>query len=223
MNSEEISNKFYQTLGTAGMSALTTPDKNTAYIKFLSRLLPKDGRILDCACGYGRLTIPLAQKGFAIEGVDIADNLIADAINFAAKANLAINFTIGNMCALPYQDNSFAYVICMWSSFLHLLTVQDQLTALCEMLRVTQPTGTILLDLPCPKEALKELQQHATAIDTQQRVFKNMIAGVENTTYFHDKQSIKALLDQIDTCTYELKMQAIGMRRIRFIVEIVKK
>lgn len=223
MNSEKTSNEFCQTLGTAGMSALTTPDKNTAYIKFLSRLLPKSGKVLDCACGYGRLTIPLAQKGFAIEGVDIAENLIADAKNFAAKASLAIKFTIGDMRALPYQDNSFAYVLCMWSSFNHLLTQHDQLTALREMLRVTQPTGTILLDLPCPKEALKELQQHATAIDQEQRVFKNMIADVENTTYFHDKQSIKALLDQIDTCTYELKMQAIGMRRIRFIVEIIKK
>jgi len=223
MDSKQLSNTFYQTLGTAGMSALTTPDKNTAYIKFLSRLLPKEGRILDCACGYGRLTIPLAQKGFAVEGVDCAENLIADAKSFAAKSNLAINFIIGDMCALPYQDNSFAYVMCMWSSFNHVLTQQDQFSALREMLRVTQPTGTILLDLPCPKEALKELQQNATAIDQEQRVFKNMIANVENTTYFHDKQSIKALLDQIDTCTYELKMQAIGMRRIRFIVEITKK
>lgn len=44
------------------------------YIKYLS--LCQGERILELACGSGRLTIPLAKKGYKITGVDISESMI---------------------------------------------------------------------------------------------------------------------------------------------------
>src|SRR3989304_5405705 len=95
-----ISKAFYKKLGAMGMASLTSLKQDLASIKFLSKILPKHGKILDCACGYGRLTIPLAQKGFKVHGIDLAPNLIKTAKDFAKKEHVAIDFKTGNMCKL---------------------------------------------------------------------------------------------------------------------------
>lgn len=222
MNSVKTSNVFYQKLGAKGMADLSSQARDDAYIKFLTKKLPKQGKILDCACGYGRLTIPLAQKGFEIYGIDLAPNLIKAAKDLAKKEHVTSDFKTGNMCKLPYKDNTFNAVICMWSSFNHLLTEKDQLEAINEMLRVTVDGGLILIDLPNPKSFTHPKTETGLFIDKDKRLFSDTISGVENVEYFHDKKSVSRLLEKVEGCTYSLNMRSIGKGRTRFVVEIVK-
>jgi len=54
--------------------------------------LKKKDKILDLACGHGRHTIELKQRGFDIDGLDFSDYLLKKAKNFAQHEQLQINF-----------------------------------------------------------------------------------------------------------------------------------
>lgn len=76
------------------------------------------GRILDVPCGTGRLTVALAEMGFALTGFDLTADLLDDARRAAAERQLSATFVQGDMTQLSFQDefdgafcfgNSFAY------------------------------------------------------------------------------------------------------------------
>src|SRR5258708_7041574 len=76
--------------------------------------LTSNARILDVPCGTGRLSIPLAQKGFRVTGIDIAESSIR-MLNELKGAHPvdAIRADI-----LEYQINdTFDLAICMGNSF----------------------------------------------------------------------------------------------------------
>lgn len=57
------------------------PDTETNHeVEFLQRIIEREtktARILDVGCGVGRLTIPLVEHGYLVEGVDISHKSIA--------------------------------------------------------------------------------------------------------------------------------------------------
>ena len=109
---------------------------------FVDRLeIPTGIQVLDVACGTGNCSLPLAQRGATVTGVDIAPNLLAVAREKAAALNLTISFEEGDAEALSYNDNAFDLVT---SSFGVIFAPRHQLAA-TELLRVCQPGGTIAL------------------------------------------------------------------------------
>ena len=77
--SEKISNKTYSKLRAEGLKKLIYKKRTNLYIKFLKNFLVKKDKILDLACGYGRITIPLSKQAYDIEGLDLSQCLIQDA------------------------------------------------------------------------------------------------------------------------------------------------
>ncbi len=105
-------------------------------------------KILDLACGYGRISIPLVERGFEVYGVDISQNLIEQAKQEASKKKVKIEFKVGKFTEIPYPDEFFEGVIIIWSSFCHLLTKTEQIRALKEIKRVLTSGGVVLIDIP---------------------------------------------------------------------------
>ena len=141
--------EFYKKLGTSGLHKRVDQKHQNAYLRFLKKNLPPQGHILDCACGYGRLSIPLSYLGYQVRGIDISPDLIDEAKKRAESCQgTSVAFDLGDMRKLPYDDQSFDAVICMWSSFNELISRHDQDQALHEMMRVIKPGGTILIDVP---------------------------------------------------------------------------
>lgn len=52
------------------------------------------GPILDLACGTGRTTLPLAQAGFEVIGVDMSEPMLARAREKAHELGLAVDFQL---------------------------------------------------------------------------------------------------------------------------------
>jgi len=73
-------------------------------------------KMLDVGCGSGQTAIPSAKKGIHVSGVDIAENLIDAAKQRAAKANLRIQFDVGDAEQLPYHNDSFDTAISMFGA-----------------------------------------------------------------------------------------------------------
>ena len=68
-------------------------------------------RALDLGCGVGRHAIHLAELGFCTFALDGSDGGIAFARAEAADRGLDIDFRVGRMTALPYDTDSFDYVL----------------------------------------------------------------------------------------------------------------
>ncbi len=81
-----------------GLSDLADDEKVKETVDFLcSALSLENGSILfDQCCGVGRLSIPLAQRGIHIVGVDITDSYIDTATQRAESENVQCDFHVGD-------------------------------------------------------------------------------------------------------------------------------
>jgi len=208
MDTFRLAKEQYTELGSKKMALLMNKKRHSANLKFLKQHILKNKRILDLACGYGRLTIPLAKIGYIIEGIDLTPNLIKDAKNNAIKENVNIKFKIGNMCYLPYKDESFDAIICMWSSFNHLLKKIEQKQSLNEIYRTLRPNGLGIIDLPYFGKQKKNIR-------------KEIINGVHIISFAHDKDSILNAIEKSKFNEYKIKKEIIGERK-RLIVYLFK-
>ena len=61
-------------------------------VGFISQQRLTGGRALDVACGVGQNAIWLAQRGFAVDAVDVSPVALAHARHAAARASVTVNF-----------------------------------------------------------------------------------------------------------------------------------
>ena len=73
-------------------------------VEFLIKTMSLNGteRILDLACGFGRHSLALAERGFSVVGVDITPVFIEDAKTSAAEKNLDIEFICSDIRSISY-------------------------------------------------------------------------------------------------------------------------
>ena len=103
---------------------------------------PKEGeRVLDVACGEGVLSLKIAEKGCAVSGIDISEDVVENAKHLAEREGIPCEFKVGSAEDLPYPDEHFDKIICS-SSLEHF---KDDVKALKEMHRVLKPRGKVVL------------------------------------------------------------------------------
>lgn len=109
---------------------------------FVANLDIKPGMtVLDVACGTGNTALPAARAGAIVTGIDIAPNLIEQAIARAAAEGVRAEFEVGDAEDLPYEDASFDAVITMFGA---MFAPRPDVTA-NELKRVTKPGGLIAM------------------------------------------------------------------------------
>lgn len=95
--------------------------------------------ILDAGCGTGIFTADLLDAGADVVGLELSFPMVArSARKLAGRPFHAVT---GDMCALPFADESFDKSI----SVTAIEFIEDAAGALAEMFRVTRPGGPVLL------------------------------------------------------------------------------
>ena len=96
----------------------------------------EDKEILEIACGTGRFTAMLAERGANIIGLDISNAMLAQGREKARRAGVAdhIEFLRGDAARLPFPDDHFDAVFAM--RFFHLADTPAKFMA--EMSRVSK-------------------------------------------------------------------------------------
>ena len=70
------------------------------YTRLLSIYGVQNGRICECACGTGALTIPLHYRGFQMTGIDISREMLWQAAQKSRRRGIAIPFVQQDMKSL---------------------------------------------------------------------------------------------------------------------------
>lgn len=96
-------------------------------------------RVLDVGCGTGVVAIAAARTGASVVGVDLTPELLERARDNALIAGVEIEWHLGDVEQLPFNDAEFDIVV---SQFGHMFAPRPEL-ATREMLRVLRPGGTI--------------------------------------------------------------------------------
>jgi SAM-dependent methyltransferase len=114
----------------------------------LLALLPPPGRrTLDLACGEGRLSRVLAERGHAVVGVEGSPALAAA----AREAAPAIEVLDGDAAALPLPASAVDLIVCSMA----LLNFDDLDGAVREAARVLEPGGRLCFSTVHPSNSLK--------------------------------------------------------------------
>jgi SAM-dependent methyltransferase len=111
--------------------------------------VPRDGLILDLACGIGRISIPLAENGYNVVGLDISPSYIQRANEYAIEDGVSDNtrFVIGDMrklASILFDYAGFDAIVNMWTSMGY-WDEETDLNILRQSLILTKPGGLFVM------------------------------------------------------------------------------
>ncbi len=110
-------------------------------------------KVLDLACGHGRIANRLAERGAEVTGLDASDLFLRSAREEAVQLGLEVHYHQGDMRSPPFADQAFDRVISWFTSFGYFEDDENQ-QVLVEAHRVLRPGGRLLIENNNPVELL---------------------------------------------------------------------
>ena len=116
------------------------------YLEYASK---SRGPILECACGTGRLLLPLARAGHDVLGLDSSNEMLkvlrAKLRKEALVTRKRVELVRGDMRSFSLPSR-FAMALVAFASFLHNVTVQDQESCVRCIAKHLVPDGLFIVD-----------------------------------------------------------------------------
>ena len=110
------------------------------YARLIERgLLPARGRILDAGCGTGQVSLPLAEQGYDVHGIDISAEMIGIA-QAKVRPGMRAHYAVGDVRDVPFDSGSVDAVV-VSKLFQH---IEDWKSACRELIRVARPGACII-------------------------------------------------------------------------------
>jgi ubiquinone/menaquinone biosynthesis C-methylase UbiE len=109
------------------------------------------GRVCECACGTGSLTIPLAQGGYRMTGVDVSESMLARAMAKAREAGQEIPFVLQDMRKLVLHKPQDA-VLATCDGVNYLLTPAAVLDFFKAAHAAVRNGGALVFDVSTPEK-----------------------------------------------------------------------
>ena len=137
------------------------------YVRLLSIYGVRDGKICECACGTGNLTIPLYRAGFQVTGVDQSREMLWQAAQKARKQGIAMPFVQQDMRALNLHRPVDA-VLATCDGVNYLQTEEDLTSFFRAAKRAIKPGGALVFDVSTPYKLKHILCGGLMCEDTEQ-------------------------------------------------------
>ena len=158
--------------------------------------------ILEVGSGTGRVALALAEEGHTIVGLELSEAMRAPAQHKADRAQLTdrVEFVAGDMRRFKI-DQHFGLIIVPLNTFLHNLTLDDQLATLSCFKKHLRPGGLLVLDCfnPDPAYAADEgrLIVQRSVIDRATGQAALLLLS-RTTDWGQQRQEITYLIDRPD-------------------------
>ncbi len=166
----------------------------------------KDGdSILEIAPGAGYLSIELSRLGnYEITGMDISKDLVEICNRNAKEAGAKIDFRQGNVSKMPFEANTFNFIICV----LAFKNFKEPVRALEEMYRVLNPGGTALIIDLNGKASMKATKRVAENMGLKGMIA--YIAGAIQRSGSYSRNEFECLISHTEFKDYEIRDSGIG-------------
>jgi len=165
----------------------------------VERLLPtgRRWRILDAGGGGGKYGVRMAERGHPVTVLDLSPGMLEQARVRFAEAGLASDarFEVGNILALPFEDNAFDFVFCEGDPVSYCLDEYPK--ALAELFRVAAPGAPVVL-----------------GVDNREEHFRGALYDDENKA-----RALEILRTGRSVCPYGLPVHAFTEPELRRAVE----
>lgn len=147
---------------------------------------PLKNRILDCGAGGPDPKVALFQEyGYELYGIDIDDEQIKAANEFAEDNGIQLNITKADMRDIPFDDEFFGLVF-SYLSMVH-LSKADTGIAIKEMHRVLQKGGLCYINFLSIEDKWYDVEKASTLREIRSLYNENE----EVHSYFEDKEPDK--------------------------------
>jgi SAM-dependent methyltransferase len=158
-------------------------------------------RVLEIGCGSGRLTVPLAEAGLDVTGIDISPHMLALA---RAKLQQRAVLKEADMRTFDVRDNGpFDLAIVPVRSFNYLVDRRDQARTLQRIAEHLRPRGLLALDLLHPSPAWVGQQPGSMRDDllhhwTERGVTVSRVESVVSTDLAEQIRVIRSAYEIVD-------------------------
>lgn len=157
-------------------------------------------KVLDLACGKGRHSIYLNEKGFDVVGVDLSEQNITHARQFE---NDRLKFDIHDMREV-YAENEFDFVLNMFTSFGYFDSEKENEQAIRSAAKSLKPGGSLLIDFLNPYRVINNLvpEEKKTVEGITFDITRNLsedgfiVKGInfkDNGKAYHFEERVKAI------------------------------
>jgi SAM-dependent methyltransferase len=163
-------------------------------------------RVLEIACGSGRVLVPLARAGFLVTGIDISPHMLA-----LARAKLATDQAVHERAHLVQSDmrdfdlgeRGFDLAIAAVKSLAYLTERDDQLRCLQAVAAHLRPGGLLAIDFLHPSPDWVGMPQGSMRDDLLQRVPErgftlSRVESVVSTDLARQVRVIRSAYEMID-------------------------
>ena len=110
---------------------------------YINKMTAANSSVLEIGAGTGRYSIALAEKGYNVTAVELADKNLEILKKNAKEINNLHCYQGDALDLSRFEDNCFDLTLVLGPMY-HLYTKEDMLKALNEALRVTKPEGIIM-------------------------------------------------------------------------------
>lgn len=120
---------------------------------YLKQARASGGPVLEAACGTGRLTLPIAQAGIAVAGLDVSPEMIARAREKSAAAGLDVDWRHQDAREMDL-GRRFALIFMASNALQHLHDLDSILSFFRGARRHLEPDGRLIVDVfnPSPEK-----------------------------------------------------------------------
>ncbi len=148
------------------------------------------GPILEVGCGTGRITLPVIEAGREIHGVDASPSMLRRLRQKLANRPESLSRIHQGDMRNFVLEKKFMQVFVPFRAFLHMDTIEDQLTALQNFHKHLLHEGRLIIDIFAPLYRLLSQEQRRISLPAQHLPDGRIITVADHATYSHRDQRL---------------------------------
>ena len=162
------------------------------------------GPVLELGCGTGRVTLPIAQSGVDVAGLDNSEGMLEKARSKARlleDGHIRMELHVGDMRDFSL-DRTFSLIIIPFRGFLALLSVEDRVRCLTSIRDHLEPDGRLIFNVFVPDPQMlvedEDAAFHLRDVTDPDTGRTSVVWQQTRVDTFNQVLSVRLIVDEID-------------------------